>query len=83
MELKWKNQALFGDIVHFVGQRLFSEIPDGPNKGKLWIDVVDTAYNKFLEKIDPKLYDAEKRPIREKFTDIQIRQAVDYFKKLK
>jgi hypothetical protein len=41
MEEKWKNQALFGDVVHLIGQRLFSTVGSGHNKGKLWIDIVD------------------------------------------
>jgi hypothetical protein len=69
MELKWKNQALFGDIVHFIGQKLFSTIKSGPDEGKMWIDIVDSDPGKFALQIDPKRYDDEKRPIREKFTD--------------
>lgn len=83
MELKWKNQALFGDIIHFIGQKLFSTIKSGPDEGKMWIDIVDSDPGKFALQIDPKRYDDEKRPIREKFTDQQIQQAIDYFKKLK
>ena len=83
MEAKWKNQALFGDIVHFIGQKLFSTIGSGPLEGKMWIDVIDTDHGKFMAQIDPKKYDDEKRPIREKFTEAQIDQAIEYFKKLK
>lgn len=80
MEFKWKNQALFGDIIHFIGQRLFSE---SNIKDKMWIDVVDIKLDDFLETIDPSKYDKEKRPIREQFTDEQIKQAITYFKELK
>lgn len=83
METKWKNQALFGDIVHFIGQKLFSTIKSGPYEGKLWLDVVDSDLDKFLLQIAPERYDSEKRPVREKFSDGQIIQAIDYFKKLK
>lgn len=83
MEAKWKHQALFGDIVHFIGQKLFSTIKSGPNEGKLWIDIVDTDIDTFLLQIAPEKYDSEKRPIREKFDGKQIRQAIDYFKRLK
>ena len=83
MEEKWKNQALFGDIVHFIGQKLFSTIGSGPLEGKMWIDVIDTDRGKFMAQIDSKKYDEEKRPIREKFTEAQIDQAIEYFKKLK
>jgi hypothetical protein len=47
MELKWKNQALFGDVIHFIGQKLFSTIKSGHNEGKMWIDVVDTERGLF------------------------------------
>lgn len=83
MEDKWKNQALFGDIAHFIGQKLFSVINSGPDKGKLWIDVVDTRYDLFLKQIDPDKYDDEKKPIRKKFTDDHIQQTIQYFKNLK
>ena len=52
MEEKWKNQALFGDVVHFIGQKLFSKIETGPNAGKLWIDIVDTQRSLFDKQID-------------------------------
>ena len=83
MENKWKNQALFGDIVHFVGQKLFSTIQSGPNEGKMWIDIVDSDLSLFMKQIAPEKYDSEKRPIREKFSDDQIKQAINYFKSLK
>ena len=84
MEEKWKNQALFGDVVHLIGQKLFSTIQSGPNKGKLWIDVVDSMEAFFINDIlNPKLYDEEKRPIREKFTNQHIKQAIEHYKKLK
>lgn len=83
MELKWKNQAIFGDIVHFIGQKLFTPIKTGLNKDKLWIDVLDTEEDLFLKQIDASKYDAEKRPIREKFTDAHIREAIEYFKTLR
>ena len=83
MEEKWKNQALFGDVVHFIGQKLFSKIETGPNAGKLWIDIVDTQRSLFDKQIDVSKYDAEKAPIRAKFTAEQITQAIEYFKALK
>ena len=83
MEDKWKHQALFGDVVHLIGQRLFQPIKSGADAGKLWIDVVDTKKDLFLKQIDPSLYDAEKKPIRNKFTDEHIDQAIQYFKTLK
>ena len=83
MENKWKNQALFGDIVHFIGQKLFSTIQSGPNEGKMWIDIVDSNLSLFMKQIDSEKYDLEKRPIREKFSDEQINQAINYFKSLK
>lgn len=83
MEEKWKNQALFGDVVHFIGQKLFSKIETGPNAGKLWIDIVDTQRSLFDKQIDVSKYDAEKAPIRAKFTSDQITQAIEYFKALK
>ena len=83
MELKWKNQALFGDIVHFIGQKLFSPIRTGIDAGKLWIDVLDTREDLFFKQIDKSQYDDEKRPVREKFTDAQIREAIEYFKTLR
>lgn len=83
MELKWKNQALFGDIVHFIGQKLFSPIRTGVDAGKLWIDVLDTREDLFFKQIDKSQYDDEKRPVREKFTDAQIREAIEYFKTLR
>lgn len=83
MENKWKHQALFGDIVHFVGQKLFSTIQSGPNEGKMWIDIVDSDLSLFMKQITPEKYDSEKRPIREKFSDDQIKQAINYFKALK
>lgn len=49
MENKWKNQALFGDVVHFVGQKLFSTIQSGPNEGKMWIDIVDSDLSLFMK----------------------------------
>ena len=84
MEEKWKNQALFGDVVHLIGQRLFSTVGSGHNKGKLWIDIVDQNLDYFIdEMLDPKLYDSEKRPIRNKFSREQIIQAITYYKNLK
>lgn len=83
MENKWKNQALFGDVVHFIGQKLFSQIESGPNKGKMWIDIVDTQRSLFDKQITPDKYDAEKAEIRKKFTDAQITQAIKYFQTLK
>ena len=83
MENKWKNQALFGDIVHFIGQKLFSQIKSGPNEGKMWMDIVDSDRSLFMKQISKDKYDSEKRPVREKFTDEQINQAIEYFKNLK
>ena len=83
MELKWKNQALFGDVIHFIGQKLFSTIKSGHNEGKMWIDVVDTERDLFNKQITDDKYDAEKAEIRKKFSDAQITQAIEYFKKLK
>lgn len=83
MENRWKNQALFGDIIHFIGQKLFSEVQSGQFQGKTWMEVVDIDRDLFMLQIQPDRYDSEKRPIREKFTDEQIQQAIDYFKSLK
>lgn len=83
MENKWKNQALFGDVIHLIGQKLFSTINSGADKGKLWIDVVDTRRDIFDEQISPDKYDSERRKVREKFSKEQINQAIEYFKKLK
>lgn len=84
MEDKWKHQALFGDVVHLIGQRLFSTITSGTNKDKMWIEVVDDNMDYFInDMLDPKKYDSEKRPIREKFSNDQIKQAIKYFKDLK
>lgn len=83
MEDKWKHQALFGDVVHLIGQKLFSEINSGANKGKLWIDVLDTQMDLFLKQIDKDKYDSEKKAVREKFTAEQINQAIEHFKTLK
>lgn len=83
MENKWKNQALFGDVIHLIGQKLFTPVKTGPDAGKLWIDVVDTRMDLFLLQIDSSKYDAEKRKARDKFTDVHIRQAIEHFKKLK
>jgi hypothetical protein len=47
------------------------------------MEVVDIDRDLFMLQIQPDRYDSEKRPIREKFTDEQIRQAIDYFKSLK
>lgn len=83
MEFKWKNQALFGDVIHFIGQKLFSTVHDGPLAGKMWIDVVDDNEQKFLWQISKDKYDEKLQPIREKFTPGQIKQAIKYFKELK
>jgi hypothetical protein len=56
-------------VVHLIGQKLFSEINSGANKGKLWIDVLDTQMDLFLKQIDKDKYDSEKKAVREKFTD--------------
>jgi hypothetical protein len=70
MEDKWKHQALFGDVVHLIGQKLFSTIESGSNKDKMWIEIVDDNMDYFINNmLDPKKYDSEKRPIREKFSD--------------
>jgi hypothetical protein len=55
-------------VVHLIGQKLFSEINSGANKGKLWIDVLDTQMDLFLKQIDKDKYDSEKKAVREKFT---------------
>jgi hypothetical protein len=83
MEDKWKHQALFGDVVHLIGQRLFSTIGSGPNKDKMWIDIVDTQRSLFDKQITADKYDDEKAEIRKKFSDDQITQAIKYFKDLK
>ena len=83
MEYKWKNQAMFGDIVHFIGQKLFSTIQSGNDKGKMWIDVLDTRMDLFLKQIGVNQYDPELQEIRKKFSDAQIMQAIEYFKNLR
>lgn len=83
MEEKWKNQALFGDVIHLIGQKLFTTIQSGPNAGKLWIDIVDTNFDLFLKQIDPDKYDNERKIIRQKFTNDHIIQTINYFKTLK
>lgn len=86
MEDKWKHQALFGDVVHLIGQKLFSTIEStgSKNKGKMWIEVVDDNLDFFINTVlDPKKYDDEKKPIREKFSRQQIEQAIKYYKTLK
>lgn len=83
MENKWKNQALFGDIIHFIGQKLFSEVGSGQYKGKTWMEVLEVDPDLFMLQIQPERYDLEKRAVRNKFTDAQIHQAIDYFKTLK
>ena len=83
MEFKWKNQALFGDVIHFIGQRLFSQVDPKSKEDVMWIDVVDSQKKSFLDTIDPKKYDADLQPIRKQFTEKQINQAIEYFKSLK
>lgn len=83
MELKWKQQALFGDVVHFIGQKLFTPIRSGSDVGKMWIDVLDTREDLFFKQISAENYDDEKRPIRQKFSDAQIREAIEHFKRIR
>ena len=51
MEEKWKNQALFGDVIHLIGQKLFSTIGSGIYKGQMWIDVIDKQEDFFINTI--------------------------------
>jgi RecB family exonuclease len=49
----------------------------------MWIDVLDTREDLFFKQISAENYDDEKRPIRQKFSDAQIREAIEHFKRIR
>jgi hypothetical protein len=83
IELKWSHQAMYGDVIHYIGQLLFTKIKTGPDTGKLWIDMLSTKKDLFLKQIDGNAFDIRLRPIRKKITDKQIDQIIDHFIRLK
>lgn len=83
LETKWKNQALFGDIIHFITQKLFTTVGSGKYKDKLWLDIVDDEFSLFLAQIDSKNYDDDRKPIREKFIEKDIRAIINFAKNIR